>query len=325
MPNVLPTEAEVVEWFDTHSNWGRWGDDDKLGTLNHITPEKRVAAARTIEHGVTVSCAWDIAMNTLDDGGVIQSQRLMVRTGLGYHSGVEDAVSPAGPRAIDEHLGSASEVISLAFHGRPITHIDALSHIFWKGRMYNGVPSAYVTDHDGATVHDVRSIANGVQTRGVLLDVARAQGRDWLDPKEPIFPDDLEAAEKAQGVTVERGDVLLVRTGEGARRMTGDWRPGVTGSPGLHVACIPWLAEREIAALGADCPQEVTPSGYENLKLPLHALAMASLGLWLVDNCQLEDVGAACAGYGRWVFQFSLGALRLNGVTGSPVNPLALF
>jgi kynurenine formamidase len=325
MPNVKPTEDEVTAWFDRYSNWGKWGADDLLGTLNYITPEKRVQAGRTVERGVSVSCAWDIQMNTLNDGGRIQSQRLMMHTGLGYHSGSEEDVSPAGARAMDDHLGSASEIISMAFHGRPITHIDALSHIFWKGRMYNDVPAGYVTDRDGATVHDVRSISSGVQSRGVLLDVARAHGRDWFDPKEPIFPDDLEAAERAQGVTVERGDVLLVRTGEGARRMTGNWNPGETGSPGLHVACIPWLSERQIAALGADCPQEVTPSGYENLKLPLHGLAMAAMGLWLIDNCQLEDLGTTCADLSRWSFLFSLGPLRLNGATGSPVNPIALF
>ncbi|WP_238697853.1 cyclase family protein, partial [Streptomyces sp. E5N91] len=178
---------------------------------------------------------------------------------------------------------------------------------------------------DGATVHDVRTVADGIQSRGVLLDVARAQGREWLDPGEPIFPEHLEAAERAQGVTVGAGDVLLVRTGEGARRTCGDWNPVQTGSPGLHVACVPWLSERRVAALGADCPQEVTPSGYENLKLPLHGIAMAAMGLWLIDNCQLEDLGTTCADLNRWHFLFSLGPLRLTGATGSPVNPLALF
>jgi kynurenine formamidase len=182
-----------------------------------------------------------------------------------------------------------------------------------------------VTDRDGALTHDVRAVRDGIHTRGVLLDIPRAQSRPSLDPAEPIFPEDLEAAEKAQGVTVEPGDALLIRTGEGVRRVQGIWQPGVAGSPGLHAACIPWLHDRKVAILGADVPQEVTPSGYPALALPLHALAIVALGLWLIDNCQLEDLAAACERFGRWHFFFSLNPLRMEGVTGSPVNPTALF
>ncbi|RYE41817.1 MAG: cyclase family protein [Hyphomicrobiales bacterium] len=321
----MPTEDEIKSWFSTYSNWGRWGDDDLLGTLNHITAAKRIAAAQSVEHGVTVSCAWDVSMNTANVGEHVPPQRMMVKTGLGYVDGSADPVSPAGPRSSDGSMGTASELISMVFHGRPITHLDALSHVFWRGKMYGGMPSAYVTDRDGATVHDVRSAQNGIQTRGVLLDVARVKRLKSLDTTEGVFPEDLEAAEAAQGVKVEPGDVLLLRTGDGYRRVDHTWNPDVEGQPGLHAACIPWLYERGVAAIGADGPQELNPSGYPGIALPVHSVGIVAMGLWLIDNCQLEDLAATCERYQRWHFLFSLAPLRLSGVTGSPVNPMALF
>jgi kynurenine formamidase len=322
---AVPSEEQLLSWFDTYSNWGRWGHDDRLGTLNLITDEKRLAAVQTVEHGVSVSCSWDVSMNSINDGGRLPAQRMMMRTGLGYASGAEDVRPPGEPRSSDGLMGTASEVVSMAFHGRPITHLDALSHIFWKGRMFGGVPSGYVTDRDGALIHDVRSVAQGIQSRGILLDIPAALERDWLDPGEPVFPEHLEAAEVRQGVQVESGDILLVRTGEGTRRRRGPWNPAADGSPGLHAACIPWLHDRGVAVLGADGPQEVTPSGYPGITLPVHALGVVALGLWLVDNCQLEDLAQQCVALGRWHFLLTVAPLRMDGVTGSPVNPIATF
>jgi kynurenine formamidase len=324
MPDTIPTEEDILGWFDTYSNWGRWGKGDRLGTLNHITPEKRQAAAHSVEHGAAVSLAWDVEMNSSGGGYPMQPQRFMVRTGLGY-VGDGDPVSPAGPRSMDGSMGTASESITIMFHGRPVTHLDALSHVFWKGQMYGGLPSSYVTDRDGATVHDVRSAITGIQTRGVLLDVARARGVDSFDTNRGVFPEDLEAAEAAQGVRIEPGDVLLLRTGDGKRRFDKTWNPDVEGQPGLHAACIPWLHERGVAAIGADGPQELNPSGYPGIGLPVHSVGIVAMGLWLIDNCQLEDLAAACEQYERWHFLFTMAPLRLSGVTGSPVNPVALF
>jgi kynurenine formamidase len=323
MTEAPPTEEDIRSWFSKYSNWGRWGENDSLGTLNHITTEKRAAAARSVEHGVSVSCAWDVAMD-LSDGAHNPPQRWMVKTGLGYH-GEGDPESPAGPRSSDGSMGTASEFLSLVFHGRPITHLDALSHVFWEGKMYGGLPSSYVTDRDGATVHDVRAVTHGIQTRGVLLDVARAKGVDRLETDQGVYPRDLEAAEELQGVRVEPGDVLLLRTGDGRRRLDRTWNPDVEGQPGLQAACIPWLYERGVAAIGADGPQELNPSGYPNIYLPVHSVGIVAMGLYLIDNCQLEDLAAACERFDRWHFFFNMSPLRLNGVTGSPVNPIALF
>ncbi len=124
---------------------------------------------------------------------------------------------------------------------------------------------------------------------------------------------------------VEAGDVLLLRTGDGTRRIDGTWNPDIEGQPGLHVACIPWLYERGVAAIGADGPQELNPSGYDAFALPVHAIGIVAMGLWLIDNCQLEDLARTCADLNRWHFLLTVAPLRLEGVTGSPVNPVALF
>jgi kynurenine formamidase len=321
--STAPSEAEIRTWHEKYSNWGRWGDDDTLGTLNFITPEKRRSAAAAVLTGEPVSCAWDTRMNRSLVGTPPPPQRFMYRTGLGYLTG--EPVSPAGPRSSDGSMGTASEFMSMVFHGREITHLDALSHVFWKGRMYGGQPSSYVTDRDGATVHDVREVRHGIQSRGVLLDIPRTRGVTALAPADAVFPEDLEAAEAAQGVRVESGDILMLRTGDGTRRLNGDWEPETKGTPGFQAACVPWLYEREVAAIAADVPQDVVPSGYPNIFLPVHSVGIVAMGLWLIDNCQLEDLAAACERNKRWEFQLTIAPLRLDGVTGSPVNPIALF
>src|SRR2546422_2707159 len=189
MPSA-PSEDEVLSWFDKLSNWGRWGDDDELGTLNLITEEKRKAAAALVREGVTVSCAWDIDPRPAIDQMAGAPHRFMIGTG----EGLSDADRPGGP----VRGGGAAEYIGLVYHGYSVTHVDGLSHIFWDGRMYNGKPAARVSVALGATAHGITSLRDGVLTRGVLIDAAAIKGKDWLEPGEPVFPEDLDAAERSQ-------------------------------------------------------------------------------------------------------------------------------
>ena len=137
---------------------------------------------------------------------------------------------------------------------------------------------------------------------------------------------DLEAAERDAGVRVEPGDVLLVRTGEGATRRARrkEYDPFAPRS-GIQAACLPWLHERGVALLGSDVTNDPAPTGYREVHMPVHMVGLVAMGLWLIDNCQLEDLAAACARHDRWEFQFTLAPIRFQGVTGSPVNPLAVF
>jgi kynurenine formamidase len=318
MPEA-PSEEEVLGWFGSLSNWQRWGADDRLGTLNHITPAKRISAAGLVREGESVSCSWDMRTGR-QPGATVENQRYMLSTGLGLADEGRKGLL-AGGRA-----GGAQEFIGMVFHGLDVTHLDSLAHIFWDGKMYGGHPASMVSDRQGALVHDVLAVRDGVTTRGVLLDIARLRGVDVLAADDHVYPEDLEAAASAAGVTVEPGDVVIMRTGEGgARRSAGKDYNANKPRSGFQAACLPWLHEHGVAMLASDVAQDPTPTGYRTVHMPIHMVGIVAMGLWLIDNCQLEDLAAACARLGRWEFQFALAPIRFQGVTGSPVNPLAVF
>ena len=310
------TESDVVKMIASLSNWGRWGKDDELGTINLITPEKRKRAAALVRDGVPVSCARPIATNAIDADTTFQPLRFMVDSGEGRdHDSPERILTRRG----------ASEFIGMVFHGYTITHVDTPAHYFWQGKIYNGRSCNLITSREGAQVESVDLLRDGVVSRGVLLDVAALKGR-WLGSGEGVTPEDLEAAEKAQNVRVEPGDILLIRTGYYARRLAeGPGHPLKDGSPAAHVVCMPWFRERDIAMLGTDTHNDVSPATHPGLGNVVHIVALVSMGLWLIDNANLEDLAQACAARRRWEFMLTIAPLRLQGVTGSPVNPIALF
>lgn len=309
-------EAEVVGYLDTLSNWGRWGREDELGTINLITSAKRLAAARLVRDGVSVTCARPIVTDITPDT-TFQVMRFMVDSGEG-----RDTASPERRR---ERRG-AGEFIGMVFHGYTVTHVDTPAHFFWDGRIYNGRSCNLITSREGAGVEAVELLHDGVVSRGVLLDIARARDVPWLGPGEGVMPEDLDAAERASGARVEPGDILLVRTGYYARRLAeGPVNPAAAGSPGPHAMLLPWLRARDVAMFGSDTHNDVVPTPYPSIGFPFHIGALVGLGLWLIDNMNLEDLAHACAQRKRWEFLLVLAPLRLTKATGSPVNPIALF
>lgn len=314
MPGKVPTESEVLGYIESLSNWGRWGPEDQLGTLNLLTPEKRVRAARLVRDGVTVSCARPLVTGMAAD---VTSPFLhyMVGSGEGWALGRQ---SPTGQQGCADFIG-------LVFHGHSVTHLDSLCHIFWNAKMYNGFSSELVTSREGATVEAIDLLKDGVVARGVLLDIPRLRGVRWLEIGDGIFPEDLEAAERACGVRVKEGDVLLVRTGHHRRQLEEGPMSPALGRPGTHAACIPWFRERGIAMLGADQNNEVWPHEYRGLREPIHQLGIVHLGLWLMDNVNLEELAAACEQRNQWEFLFIVAPLRIANGTGSPINPIAMF
>lgn len=311
-PPRVPSEAELFSWFETLSNWQRFGADDERGTLNLIDDAKRAEAARLVRDGIAVSCAWEIDPRPAPDHVFGSPERTMRGTG-------EDL--PEVPR-----YAGASERIGFVFHGYAITHLDSLAHYFWDGRMYGGRPASLVTRDDGATRNAVTAADAGIVTRCVLLDVAKLRGVDWLEPGEGVFPEELEAAEARAGVRVGAGDAVLLRTGYGRKkRLRGPDRVQLVGRAGWHAACLPWLRARDVALIGADTAQDVHPCGYPSFRSPVHAIGIVAMGLWLLDNCDLEPLADTCTRLGRAEFMLQVNPLRLTGATGSPVNPIALL
>ena len=229
MNSITPAESEVLSWMDSLSNWGRWGTDDQKGCLNLVTPDKSRQAAGLVTSGITVSCARPITTEMAPDI-TYQVQRFMVDSGEGRDTDTEER------RLIRR---GAAEFIGMVFHGQTITHIDALSHYSWNAQLYNGQPANMITSREGAQTHSIELAENGIVTRGVLLDIPKSHGVEWLDPDRPVMPEDLEQAAALHGVSVGEGDILLVRTGNYKMRLSEG--ANINGNPATacHVACTP--------------------------------------------------------------------------------------
>jgi kynurenine formamidase len=218
------------------------------------------------------------------------------------------------------------DFVGVAFHGMAVSHIDALCHVFVRGQMYNGFPASDVKSI-GAMRNSIMVAREGIVSRGVLLDLPRLRGVPWLAGGERITPDELSAAEKAQKVRVEPGDILLVAGGRDARReQEGPWSPLEGGLAGLHPECIPWLHERDIAVLGCDGISDPLPgSGTPGWPIPVHQCTLVAMGVHLLDNLMLGRLLETCAREKRWEFLLTVAPLRVDRATGSPVNPIAVF
>ena len=311
----IPSEAQVLEWMSSLSNWGRWGEEDQKGCLNLINESNRLKAAALVKDGSTVSCARPITTEIQPDTS-FQVQRYMIDSGEGRET------DPPERRLVRR---GASEFIGMVFHGQTITHIDALSHYSWQGKLYNGKPANLITSREGAQSHSIEVASQGIVTRGILLDIPLVKGKDWLEPNEPVMPEDLEAAEELEGVNVDEGDILLVRTGNYKMRLETGRVPNTQPMTACQVACTPWFKERGVAMLGTDTSYDIRPSHYATVTAPLHTVSLVTLGMWLIDNANLEDLADKCRQLGRYEFMLSLGPLIMRNVTGSPVNPIAIF
>jgi kynurenine formamidase len=198
--------------------------------------------------------------------------------------------------------------------------------VFWQGKMYNGFSEREV-GRFGARRCAIDVTRDGVMSRGVLLDIPRTKKVDWLELREAIYPEDLEAAEKLGNLQVGEGDILLIRTGRHKRRaVQGAWDPRREGLPGLDASCLEWLYARKIAVLGCDAVSDIAPSPYgAEMGLPIHVGTLVIQGIHLIDNADFEALSAACERHQRYEFLFSMAPLILERGTASPVNPLALF
>ncbi len=298
------TQAQFEQWMDEISNWGRWGAEDELGTLNLITDQRRQAAGRLVQDGVSVSMARDL--NTTRDALNANPFQHELSTSR-----------------FTEHE-VAGDVYSVQYHGFAHSHLDGLPHFAHDGQLYNGFPVSGLAS-SGAERLGIHNVRDGIVTRGVLIDMARHRGVDYLEPGTALTVEDLEEWERATGVRVGSGDVLLIRTGRWeAVRQLGQWN-FVERAAGSHASVAAWLKARDVAVLGSDGVSDVMPSGLDGRANPLHELVIVGLGMPILDNLDLDAVAEAAAERDRWEFMFVGAPLRVVGGTGSPLNPLAIF
>lgn len=309
----VPTPDELEELFDELSNWGRWDDGDDRGALALITDAHRAHAASLVRSGRTVSLAHDLPVRPSAETPH-PAQHHMLRSG--------DAIDTTGVQGYE----ACHDFVGTSVHGMGLTHIDALCHMFVRGRMFNGLGPEHVLS-TGALRNTILDSAEGIVGRGVLLDVPAVRGVEHLDGGELVLLADLEAAERAAGLEVGPGDLLLVGTGRDVRRAAaGGIDPVGDGLAGLHPECLPWLRERDVAVLGCDGISDVLPgAGIEGWPFPIHQIGITAIGLHLIDNLRLDELTAACREHGRWEFLLTIASLRIAGGTGSPVNPIALL
>ncbi len=300
--------------FEEMKRWGRWGAQDQRGALHYLTPARLAASARLVRDGVSVSLGLPLNTQAEIDNPTPAVHRMILP---GVITSGETGSDSESPQFVKDYIG-------VDYHNDGHTHIDALCHVDYRGLLYNAQRVDTVTT-DGATVDAINVLKDGLIGRGVLLDIPRLRGVPWIEPGEHIYRDDLEAAERAQGLVVGEGDILLIRTGH-VRRLSelGPWDTARLKA-GLHPTAMSFVAARRVAALGSDGNSDTAPSTTDSVGFPIHILAINALGVHLLDYLQLEDLRVACERAGRWEFLFVAAPLRIPGGTGSPINPLAIL
>ena len=312
MTNQIPSDAASLKRLGQKlSNWGRWGPDDEIGTLNFVTPEVRVAAARLVVTGKVFDLGMPIGKGgPFDVPGLPRFNPIHLMT-----------VTPQDALAHDQH--TADDVIIMGLQSA--TQWDGLAHAGYGGRLYNDVPVTAVNTRSGATRVSFAAVVDCFISRGVLLDIARLHGTAVLAESTDITADDLSASEEMAGVKVRSGDILLVRTGFYQHFLNGDHARFMGAEPGLGVSTLEWLHDREVAAVALDnwaC--EVMPSPLPDYTLPFHMVAMRDMGMTIGEMFDLEALAADCAEDGVYEFLFSGTGLKIANAVGSPVTPMAI-
>lgn len=308
-PTLHPAFHEIAKRVN---NWGRWGADDEIGTLNLITDEVVREAAATVRTGRRVPLALPLKQDGVQSGmipGRVNPLHAMVQIN-------QELFGPGGVACSDDAVTMGLQAA---------THWDALPHVSHSGRLYNGRPATTITPHGGAEFSGIDK-ARHIVSRGVLLDVARALHKDRLDGSYAVTPEDLEAAEDLAGTRVRAGDVVLVRTGQIQVYLAGDREGYGYPSPGLSVRTPEWFHARDVAAVANDTLTfEIFPPEIEDLWLPVHALDLVEMGMLQGQNWNLEELSTACGETGRYAFLLSAMPEPFVGGTGTPVAPVAVL
>ena len=302
LPSSDHEELLPAGYTELPSNWGRWGQADELGTLNLITDEARARGAAETRTGRAVSLAHPIDPVVLAGGRPGPPKAAQMPTPV-----LQTLIYVGSPSLANV------DTITITTHHVALTHLDALGHVTVEGQVYPGVPLDEATAGGTLNRASTSAFVGGVVTRGVLLDLAVG---DRLDPGTVVTPADLERAEAMADVRVEQGDALVIR---------GGWTRHLSLSepaPWLSLEAVLWMADRGVSIIASDIGDRSPRLGDV---MPLHAVALARLGTPLIDNAAVDALGDLCVELRRWAFLFALGTPPFRGLTGVPVNPLAVF
>ena len=300
--NTTRTSKEELErWMTELSNWGRWGKDDTLGTVNLITPEKRKQAAGLVKNGIVVSLGRETMPGKIG----------------GTQPGPPFVGPPAGSSTMDVNFVNQGRTgwvheqnyaLTSTHHG---PHLDAICHVAYEGKTYNGYTLKEIASKEGGcSKMGIGGVKDKIVTRGILVDIARLKGLQRLEPGTHIYKEDIEAFEKWAKVKFAPGDLFLYRLG------------GSKGS-GLDPSFVPFLKQRDIALFGGDTAHESFPvPGFD---VPMHTVIMVPLGMHMFDNLDLEALAETAAKLKRWEFMFVAAPPPSKQGTGTQISPLAIF
>ncbi|MFF5522883.1 cyclase family protein [Streptomyces coeruleorubidus] len=314
-------EGAIAEAAKAYSNWGRWGEADVLGTLNFLDEAKRREGAALVRRGVSFSLSQRFDMDGPQKGWRRRTNPVHTMLDTGTDAALGNQGFPHG-------IGGADDVIAMPLQCS--TQWDGLGHIFDHGKAWNGRDAEKVVTSAGDLVTGIEHMAPYVAGRGVLLDVARVIGDDDGTPELPdgfaITTEHLTATAEAHGVSVGRGDIVLVRTGRLARARRDGWGDYAGGpAPGLSFTTAGWLHGSEIAGIATDTwGFEVRPNEFDNAFQPLHQVVIPNMGLLIGEMWDLDALAEDCAADGVYEFWLTAAPLPITGAVGSPVNPIAV-
>ncbi|QRG05349.1 cyclase family protein [Xanthobacter dioxanivorans] len=311
-------KAAILEASKTLSNWGRWGKEDEIGTLNHVTPENVVEAASLVKKGKAFALGIPLDRRGPQNGlfgGRWNPIHTMLATGTDSIAGVFDEIP---------NIRYADDALNMPVQAA--THWDSLGHVFYEDKMYNGF-DAKLVDSAGVHKNGIEHTRNRMIGRGVLLDVARFKKVDYLEDGYGISNDELDAVAKAEGVEIRKGDFVIIRTGQMEQRLkSGDWGGYAGGdAPGVKFENCYWSQEKQIAAICSDTwGVEVRPNETTEANQPWHWVVIPAMGLTMGEIFYLKELAEDCAADGVYEFMFVAPPLVITGGTGSPINPQAI-
>ncbi len=297
--------------------WGKWGPEDEYGAMNFITPQIVLEASRLVRKGKIFSLALNFDEKGPQrpelPGGRFNTIHTMLATGTDAITGKQDPFAQYSDDIVTMPLQCG-------------TQLDGLSHAFFQGKMWNGY-SASLVDSTGAAKNSIDKMKEKMIGRGVLLDLPRALGVDFLKPCEGITGDDLDLAARRQGVKIKSGDIILIRTGHMQRYLAkGEWGDYAAGdAPGLSFLSIPWIYEQEISSVCIDTwGAEVRPSEFKEIPFPCHAVLLPMMGISIGEIFYLEELARDCAKDKIYDFFFTSAPIPFSRAVGSPINPIAI-
>jgi len=296
MENSYLTDEDLDGLIPYIKNWDKWGSKDQLGTLNYITVQSVKHASSLVNSGKVVSLARETSIETINEDENAKYEEYKMHNQPGY----------------------TVDFVGMMFHGYKFTHLDGLCHIFsQENTLYNGYSTEEISEKGTINLGIQHLAKKGIVGRGVLIDIANLRGKS-LEPGEIIRLSEIEEAIQNQNVLLQDGDILLVRSGTGVRNIMGSLS-------GVHPEIIPWLHDNKISIFGFDGGSDCSPNSYSRYRMPLHSLVIPYMGMPLLDNAELDELSQVCIEEERWEFMLTIAPWRLIGVSGSLVNPLAIF